>query len=202
MSFIISEDEALKAKLQGLIVADEKNATRAVEVWYAMPDVELRKQSYPYITLELIDSTPAAYRQTAGINVDPDNQGTAAPVSGTAYSYEIPVAYDLMYQIVTYARHPRHDRTIIAHMLETVTPGKRGWLAVPNDLGTETSYRHLFLDEYVKRDTVEDGRRLYRNVFTVTVTSEAKAQATQGTIPSSVKINTTTTDIPSGKQII
>lgn len=202
MSFLISEDEALKAKLQGIVVSDEKNATRQVQVWYAMPDVELRKQEFPFITLELIDSTPASYRQTAGINVDPDNQGTVAPVDGTLYSYEIPVAYDLSYQIVTYARHPRHDRAIIAHLLTHTFPAKRGWLAIENDLGTETAYRHLFLEEYVKRDTVDDGRRLYRNVFTVTVTSEAKAYAVAGTVPTSVDINITTTNIPSDKQII
>jgi hypothetical protein len=202
MTFIVSEDEALKGKLQGFTVADEVNGSRPVEVWYAMPDVELRKQSFPFITIELIDATPAAYRQTAGINLDPDAQGTIAPVEGTVYSYEIPVAYDLSYQITTYARHPRHDRAILAYLLTDVFPAKRGFLAVTNDLGTETSYRHLFLEEYVKRDTVEDGRRLYRNVFTVTITSEAKAQTVQGTIPSSVTLNTTTTHIPSDKQAV
>jgi hypothetical protein len=202
VTFIVNEDEALKAKLQGFTVADEVNSARPVQVWYAMPDIELRKQEFPFITLELIDVVPATYRQTAGINVDSDNQGTVAPVAGTAYSYEIPVAYDLSYQITTYARHPRHDRAIVAHFLNDVFPAKRGWLAVDNELGTETSYRHLFLEEYVKRDTVEDGRRLYRNVFTVTVTSEAKAQAVQGKVPSNVGINTTTTHIPLDKQII
>lgn len=202
MSFLISEDEALKAKLQGLTVTDEKNNSRSVAVWYAMPDVELRNQSFPFITVELIDATPAAYRQTAGVNVDPDNQGTIAPVDGTLYTYEIPVAYDLSYQIVTYARHPRHDRAIISHLLTNIFPAKRGWLAIKNDLGTETAYRHLFLEEYVKRDTVDDGRRLYRNVFTVTVTSEAKAYAVTGTVPDSVNINTTTTNIPPDKQIV
>lgn len=202
MSFILSEDEALKAKLQGFTVSDEKNATRSVQVWFAMPDVELRKQEFPFMTLELIDATPAAYRQTSGINVDPDAQGTIAKVTGTVYSYEIPLAYDLSYQITTYARHPRHDRAILAYLLNDVLPAKRGFLAIENDLGTETGYRHLFLEEYVKRDTVEDGRRLYRNVFTVTVTSEAKAQTVQGKVPSSVNINTTTTHIPSDQQPI
>jgi hypothetical protein len=203
MSFLISEDAALKTKLQGFRVADEKNANRLVEVWYANPDVETRNQSYPYMTIELLDASWASYRQMSGIMVDPDKQGTVAPVAGTLYSYEIPVPYDLIYQITTYARHPRHDRAIIAHLLNTIFPAKRGWLAVRNDLGTETGYRHMFLEEFTKRDTIEDNRRLYRNVLTVTVTSEGAAQGTvAGTVPTAVNINTTTTHIPSDKQPI
>ena len=203
MSFILSEDLALKTLLTGIVVADDKNATRSVGVWFANPDLESRAQSYPYITIELLDFDPATYRQHSGIFVDNDLQGTIAPVSGTDYVYEIPIAWDLMYQITTYSRHPRHDRAIIAHLLNKVFVSKRGYLAVPNDLGTETSYRHLILEEFTKRDTIEDNRRLYRNVFTVTVSSEGTAASYTTTKEvSTVKINTVIDDIPSGQQPI
>lgn len=201
MSFINSEDEALKNLLKGIKVADEKNADREVGVWFAMPDAELRKQSFPFMTIELIDTQVAGYRQHAGLLYDSDFQGTVAPVAGVTHAYEIPVPWDLVYQITTYARHPRHDRAIIAHLLNKVFPAQRGYLPVENDLGTETGYRHLFLDEYTKRDTVEDGRRLYRNVFTVTVTSEGSSVAS---LPApdveEVLINPTTTHIPDDLQ--
>jgi len=203
MSFILSEDLALKTLLTGIVVADDKNATRSVGVWFANPDLESRAQSYPYITIELLDFDPATYRQHSGIFVDNDLQGTITPVTGTDYIYEIPVAWDLMYQITTYSRHPRHDRAIIAHLLNKVFVSKRGYLTVPNDLGTESSYRHLILEEFTKRDTIEDNRRLYRNVFTVTVSSEGTAATytTSGNTVSTVKINkATTADIPSGQQ--
>jgi hypothetical protein len=205
MSFILSEDAALKSLLTGITVADDKNATRSVGVWFANPDVESRSQSYPYITIELLDANPATYRQTSGIFVDSDLQGTIAPAAGTAYNYEVPVPWDLVYQITTYSRHPRHDRAILSYLLNKVFISKRGYLAVPNDLNTETSYRHLTLEEFVKRDTIEDNRRLYRNVFTATVTSEGTAATytTTTTAISAVKINTkTTADIPSGQQPI
>jgi len=203
MSFILSEDLALKTLLTGITVADEKNSSRPVGVWFAYPDVESRNQSYPFITIELLDFAPATDRQTSGLFVDNDLQGTIAPTSGTAYTYEIPVPWNLVYQLTTYSRHPRHDRTIIAYLLNNIFVAKRGYLAVPNDLNTETAYRHLTLDEFVKRDTIEDNRRLYRNVFTVTVTSEGTAATYSVTNPAitSVKINTkTTADIPSGQQ--
>lgn len=203
MSFILSEDLALKTLLTGIVVADDKNATRSVGVWFANPDIESRAQSYPYITIELLDFDPAGYRQHSGIFTDNDLQGTIAPVAGFDYTYEIPVAWDLMYQITTYSRHPRHDRAIIAYLLNRVFVSKRGYLAVPNDLGTESSYRHLILEEFTKRDTIEDNRRLYRNVFTVTVSSEGTAASyTLTQEVSTVKINTIITDIPSGQQPI
>lgn len=205
MTFILSEDAALKSLLSGIVVADEKNASRQVGVWYAYPDVESRDQKFPFITIELIDFTPAVARQHSGIFIDNDLQGTVAPGPASSYTYEIPIPWDLTYQITTYSRHPRHDRAIMAHLLNKVFIAKRGYLPVLNDLGTETSYRHLTLDEFIKRDTIEDNRRLYRNVFTVTVTSEGTAatysQAT--TAITSVNINKkTTNDIPPGQQPI
>jgi hypothetical protein len=205
VSFILSEDNALKTLLTGIVVADEKNATRPVGVWFANPDLESRAQSYPYITIELLDFDPATYRQHSGLFQDNDVQGTIAPSGNITYTYETPIAWDLMYQITTYSRHPRHDRAIIAHLLNRVFISKRGYLAVPNDLGTQTSYRHLILEEFTKRDTIEDNRRLYRNVFTVTVSSEGTAvtYVTTGNTVSSVNINeVTTADIPPGQQPI
>lgn len=199
MSFITSEDEALKALLRGIVVADEKNGTREVEVWFTKPDVESRSQSYPFITVELLDFTWASYRQASGLIVDSDAQGTITPTADSAYTYETPVAWDLVYQVTTYARHPRHDRAIMAHLLNKVFPAKRGYLAIENDLGTETGYRHLFLEEFTKRDAVEDGRRLYRNVFTVIVSSEGTADL-KGPTPEvqEVFLNSETTHIPDG----
>jgi hypothetical protein len=172
--FIIAEDLALKTLLQGMTVSDEKNASRQVKVWFGYPDVEVRTQEFPFVTIDLIDMIPANERQTSGMLTDNDYRGTIAPISGRTYSYEIPVAFDLVYQITTYARNPRHDRAII-HQLTTKFPSKYGGLLVPNELGTETSRRHMFLDGFAKRDAVEGetgNRRLLRNIYTVRIVSE------------------------------
>lgn len=203
MSFTLSEDEALKSILKGFRVADEKNASREVGVWYANPDVEIRNQSYPYMTIELLDYVRATYRQSYGVIVDNDKQGTTAPVDNIVYTYAVPVPWDITYQIVTYARHPRHDRAIIDFLLNQVFPGQRGYLPVKDDLGTHTGYRHLILEDFTKRDTIENGKRLYRNVFTITVSSEGSAFGpAQTPVAQSVRINTTTPDIPPDLQPI
>jgi len=199
MSVIIAEDQALKTLMQGITVSDEKNNTRSVQAWFSNPDPELRNQSYPYVTIELIGVEWANYRQASGFFIDNDRQGTVSPSSGEVFEYEVPAAWDLMYQITSYSRHPRHDRAIIAHLLNNDFVANRGFLPVPNELGTQTSYRHIILQDFAKRDTVEDGRRLFRNVFTVLVTSESTPDSGDSVAwVEEVLINENPTNIPSG----
>jgi hypothetical protein len=199
LTFILAEDTALKSLLQGISVVDEKSISRPVKVWFGFPDVEVRAQDYPYMTIELLDVSPSNERQHSGFLYDNDFRGTIAPVEGISYEYEYPVAYDLIYQVTSYARHPRHDRAIIYQFLNEKVPHKFGQIAIPNELGTETSYRHIFLDGFIKRDLIEEGRRLLRNVFTVRVVSEmtpAQAATAIGTVEE-VNINIETSYIPS-----
>lgn len=173
--FIVAEDLALKTFLQGMEVSDEKDNTRSVKVWFGYPDIELRNQEFPFITIDLVDIVPANDRQHQGQFYDNDFRGTIAPTETSVYYYDIPVAYDLIYQITTHARHPRHDRALM-YMLLNKFPSKYGKLAVPNQLGTETSYRSMFLDGFTKRDGVEEDtgglRRILRNALTIRVISE------------------------------
>ena len=205
--FILAEDAAIKTWLSGIIVTDEKNASRPVAVWYGYPDVEVREVGFPFITIDLTDIAPGNDRQTSGYSYDNDNRGTIAPQAGVLYKNHIPVAYDISYQLTTYCRHPRHDRAIIYQMLNKF-PSKFGFLSVPNQLDaphTEYSGRSMFLDGFAKRDAVsgETGdRRLLRNVFSIRVLSEmtpAVAQSALNTVQF-VNINTTITGIPSGYQ--
>jgi hypothetical protein len=172
--FIVAEDLALKSLLQGMVVGDEKTAERPVKVWFGYPDVEVRAQEFPFITIDLIDVVPASDRQTSGKMSDPDYRGTVAPEAGITYVFDIPVAYDLVYQVTTYARNPRHDRALLYQMFNKF-PSKFGKLSVPNQIGTEIGYRSMFVDGFVKRDAVDGetgNRRTLRNVYTVRVISE------------------------------
>lgn len=174
MTFLLEEDAALKASLSGITVTDEKNANRPVNVWFGYPDVEIRTQDFPFITIDLISMRNATERQSSGEIYDSNFRGTIAPVNGVFYKYEIPVAYDLIYQITSYSRHPRHDRAII-FQLNQKFPAMRGHLAVPNALGTSTAYRHMFLESFYKQDSAEGqngNKRLLRNIYTVRVVSE------------------------------
>jgi hypothetical protein len=184
--FLLAEDAALKAHLSGITVSDEKNPNRPVGVWFGYPDVEIREQTYPFITIDLMAVRNAVERQTSGVIYDGDYSGTVAPVNGVFYKYEVPIAYDLLYQVTSYSRHPRHDRAIIFQLSQKF-PGMRGHLAVPNELGTHTAYRHMFLESTMKNDKAEGengNKRLLRNIYTVRVISEmTPATASAAPIP-------------------
>ena len=185
MTFILAEDAALKTHVSGLKVADEKNANRTVNVWFGYPDVEVRTQNYPFITLDLIDIRHASERQHSGYYYDSDRQGTIANQSSKFYGYEVPMAYDLIYQVVSYSRHPRHDRAI-AFQLHNKFPAMRGYLAVPNALGTSTAQRHMFLEDFVKLDRAEGengNKRTLRNIYTVRIVSEMTPATAAKIIP-------------------
>jgi len=199
LTFILAEDAALKNYLGGLTVSDEKAPVRPVKVFFGYPDVEITVQTYPYITLELIDVRVAKDRQTTGRMYDSDNRGTVAPVVNRVYGYDMPIPYDLVYQVSSYARNPRHDRAILFQMQQRF-PAQYGSLEVSNALGTETAYRHMFLDGFVKRDMIEDGRRLFRNAYTVRVVSEMTPYGANNALSTvqTVEINRITNEIPDG----
>jgi hypothetical protein len=134
------------------------------------------------LVIELYDIQAANDRQSSGFWTDNTNRGTVLPQEGLTYDYYAPIVWDLMYQVTSYSRNPRHDRAIMYQMLNQKLPGKYGHLVVPDANGSgKVVARHMFLEGFVKRDTIEDGRRLLRNVFSVRVLSEmTPAQALTG----------------------
>lgn len=167
--FILNEDKALRDWLTDIYVSDDKNANRKVGVWFGQPDVEVTNQSYPYITIDLIDAREATERAHRGI-IDlwyvPD--GADAPEVGKGYVTDYPIAYNLDYQITTYARQPRHDRAIMRALLQDKFGGRMHTLYIPED----DTQRSMFLISSQKRDSTEDKRRLFSNAYTVRVFSE------------------------------
>jgi len=180
VSFLLSEDKALRDLLKGVTVTDQKadggtGATRNVGVWFGQPDQELRNQSYPYIVIDMVDIGEDTSRAMRGIvkpeyipdpEFLPDGVTPFDPeVHDWKMHWPIPVMID--YQVTTYARQPRHDRQILAELTATRLPLRFGVLET--DDGT---VRRLDVIGVSKRDVTESGKRLFVNVFTVRVSSE------------------------------
>ena len=166
MPFILNEDKALKKVLGGITVSDAKVSSRPVGVWFGQPDVEIRDQSYPYITIDLIDIVEERERENKGIIQIPYTP--EGYTSGTVYKTEVPIPVAIDYQVTSYARQPLHDRGIITALLTNILPFRYGTLEIPED----KTIRRLELLGYNKRDTTEQGKRLFVNVFTIRVSSE------------------------------
>jgi hypothetical protein len=170
MTFLLSEDKALREKLAGITVTDQKadaSATqREVGVWFGVPDQEIRTQSYPYITIDMIDIVRDTQREMRGktnaeylkpYNWDPQ----------TEFQIDLPIPVNIDYQVTTYSRHPRHDREIIAKLLSLKLPIRFGVLELDDN-----TVRRLDVLDVNKRDMVENGKRLFMNAITIRVSSE------------------------------
>lgn len=175
MTFLFNEDAALKTLLKSRVkVSDAANHSRPVGVWFRQPDLEIREQSYPYLTIEMVDISEAKDRRHSGFTTLPYVPDGAFDVDGhvvrsdTQYITETPIPVDIDYQVSSYSRHPHHDRQIISTILTQIMPFRHGVLKIPED-GT---VRRLELMGYAKRDMTEQGKRLFVNVFSIRINSE------------------------------
>ncbi|CAB4166925.1 hypothetical protein UFOVP964_24 [uncultured Caudovirales phage] len=219
MTFLLSEDEALRNLLKDMVVTDQKSVTEAgpqrkVGVWFGQPDQEIRGQSYPYITIDMIDIAEDFQRAMRGranpwYMQDPTNmvdgvqaaQGVqgidAVPYDPTIHGWDIsyPIPVNIDYQITTYARQPRHDREILAQLLYTKIPFRFAILE-PDD----HTVRRLDVLDISKRDVTEQGKRLFVNAITVRVSSEI-APETYNQMYKALQVIATGPDTPQSQVI-
>lgn len=173
--WLIAEDEALKAYLQGVTVTDETapEGGRPVPVWFRLPEMEERTRTYPYITLDLIDIVVAENRTQVGhLNIDKLGYTPPDPImawtDGHSRTADWPVPVDLHYQITSVARSARHDRQLQRAFWQKF-PGKWGTLRVAND---QTDRTMQLIGRASAHDVDEFGKRQFRANYTVTVASE------------------------------
>jgi hypothetical protein len=219
MTFLLSEDEALKNLLKGIVVTDQKAAgtqqtTRNVDVRFGQPDQEISDQKYPYIIIDMIDIAEDTARAMRGMAKpvyldDPTNMvnatetDPAVPYDPETNNWMIhwPIPVNIDYQVTTYSRQPRHDREILAQILYNKIPMRFAVLEPEdgNSRGIGT-VRRLDLLDISKRDVTEQGKRLFVNAFTVRVSSEI-AETTYNQVYKALQVNVTG-PADSGSQII
>lgn len=210
MAFLLSEDEALRNLLLEMYVTDQKSVTeegpqRKVKVYFGQPDQELRDQTYPYITIDMIDIAEDTARAMRGrvrpeYLPDPGNMvnavqdvNPAVPFDPDFHGWDInyPVPVNIDYQITTYCRQPRHDRELLAQLLYTRLPLRFGVLETDDN-----TVRRLDVLDISKRDITEQGKRLFVNAFTVRVSSEIAAETYNKLYKVQILQVTGTTDNP------
>jgi hypothetical protein len=186
MTFLLSEDDALRNKLLGITVTDQKaegdNRPREVGVWFGQPDQELRAQNYPYITLNLIDVERDPSREMRG-TTDASYLKPEDFDETKGFLTDIPIPVNLDYQITTFARHPRHDRAVLSQLLVNKLPIRFGVLEIDDN-----TVRRLDVLSVAKRDATEQAKRLFMNVITVRVSSEI-SPGTYNTLSKVTQVN-------------
>lgn len=182
MTFLLSEDKALRELLQGITVHDQRadadDVPRPVGVWFGQPDQELRNQGYPYITIDMIDINRDPAREMRGL-VSPEYLTPDGLPDTQRFEIPVPIPVTIDYQITTYARQPRHDRELITQVLYQKLPFRFGGLnileksTVSGSTTTNTyTTRRLDVLDVSKRDITEQAKRLFINTITVRISSE------------------------------
>ena len=166
----LTEDKALRELLTGMTVQDQRSdaegVARPVGVWFGMPDQEIRNQNYPYMTIDLIDILEDRTRAMRGV-ISPDYLTPTTLANNKGWEVDYPIPVNLDYQITTYARQPRHDRELLTQLLYAKLPFRFGTLLTADD-----TIRRLDVLDVSKRDTVEQGKRLFMNAITIRVSTE------------------------------
>ena len=194
--FLLAEDEALKEHMKGIVVADDRNATRPVKVFFRYPENETEKE-FPFITIEMVSMNYARNRQhsehtlyysstlAASTPYDPnfvgyypsemdqDDLAQLLQSEGTdlltTSSY---IQLDLMYQVSTYTRNALHDRQLTSYILRNKLKLRNNSLVVPAD-GT---VRRLDLLDWSQADILDQEagyrKRIFRKVYTVQINAE------------------------------
>lgn len=170
--FLLDEDRALRDLMKGIVVSDNANSARNVEAWFGHPDIELREQKYPYITVDLLEIHEGIDRVHRGDLYLPDGPpewwGHPPLAPGHVWVGEMPTPVDLIYQVGTWSRNPRHDRQILR---ACITGGRTSLRA--GVIQTADGYvRRLDYLGHVKRDREEGGKRLFNNIFRLRMSSE------------------------------
>jgi hypothetical protein len=119
----------------------------------------------------MIDVQRDASREMRGI-VAPAYLAPANLDANQDWTIPMPIPVNIDYQITSYARHPYHDRAILAQLIGQYLPIRSGILFC-ND-GTQ---RRLDVLDISKRDVTEQAKRLFINAVTVRVTSEIVQEA-------------------------
>lgn len=194
--FLLAEDAAVKARFSNLTVRDDRENARPVQVFFRYPEAETER-SYPFITIEMIDIVHARNRQhsesqivyarstTTGASAfggpdamdywpsrisDLDTVQNSSQYDFLVSNEFVPV--DILYQVSTYTRSALHDRQLSAQMLSTITPFRRGFIAVPED-GT---MRRFDLLDWTTADLLdsESGyrKRIFRKIYTLQMSAE------------------------------
>lgn len=213
MSWLYSEDAALKNKLQGLQVIDgNAPGGRTVPVRFKLPEDELANLSYPILIIEHLGLYPDPEREHRAassyqIPYAPEGfaqwgygDGELGPTldpSQSPYRGFFPIPYNFDYKVTLFGRFmTQHVRPLTAVLLtEHYLPYHFGYLQVPQD-GTVRSMFLLGGPEYSYAKD-EDNKRLFAVTFRVRVFSELvqNVQSLESYGGTLVPVNTVSLDL-------
>jgi hypothetical protein len=178
MPWLLNEDENLKKKMQGIMLSDSVAGEdgRPVPVWFRYPETEIAPRTpefnYPLIVIEhvaLTRNTELEHRGYIPIRYEPDFPDRVPDGEGDLWG-DFPIPYNIDYAITTYSRKARQSRELTAILCQfEYLPTRWGFLTIDQD---NTIRRQDLLDGPRPLDTIEDGKRIFRQRWVIRVATE------------------------------
>lgn len=179
MPFLLAEDTALKAKLQGLVVHDATSgsADRKVLVRYANPEYELADATFPLVLIShtrIAKDEDREHRGMVTVGYAPEGYepwDDLMDPNKSPYRAEVPIPLNIDYQIDAFARKELHLIEMVGQISRFhFLPARLGYLAVEAD----NTVRRLDLlggpDFTESKD--QQGKRLFAATWAIRISSE------------------------------
>lgn len=178
--FILAEEDALKRYLQNIMVPTRPDTTGQTEVgvWFRFPQGE-RNIKYPFITIDMIDVSPAYELWTSEYVVNTEglyrpsvSPDLPDPNTDMNWSIRPYLPFHLTYQITVHARSSFHDKYLTSLFFTDIIPPRPFWFGVEAD----NTWRRCEMLDFAQQDipeTTESGsKRIFRKMYTISFLAE------------------------------
>ncbi|WP_033322063.1 hypothetical protein [Actinomadura atramentaria] len=174
MPWIFNEDGALKSRLQGMKVTDVNAPDgRPVQVRFRLPESELGDLTFPAVIIDHRSVERDPDREHRGLTIFgylPEGEAPATEDEPFGPN-EIPVPYNIDYQVTVLSRKAVHHVDLIGQVARFERlPARFGALPIPQD-GTVRRLDLLGGPE-LSTDRDADGKRLFTATYLIRVSTE------------------------------
>jgi hypothetical protein len=186
LGYISREDEALKRHLSVIRAHDTNRPDGfAVPVYFRTPEDEQRRQTYPYIVIDMLNLARDPGREHRGVWTINGANGyypVGTPTDGAIARTDMPIPMVVTYQVSAVSRFYQHDREMTVQLMYGPLEPRFGALDMGDVVGPDdelrvtddNSSRRLDILSGPTESPIRDGdrKRLFRTVWTVGMSSE------------------------------
>ena len=189
LGMYLDEDMGLKNSLSGLTVTDlnaRDNEPRPVPVWFLNPEREVRRITYPSITINFLSERVAHEREHRGRVLFYYKTLQDVPLDGDAFLGDYPIPMDLDYQIVVHTRVNQHMSQLNGRLMQGPLHPRFAQINCPG--GT---VRRLEVMGMTTANGQDGDKRIFRHMYQVRIPTEVEYVPTAHTRVSEIILRMT-----------
>jgi len=180
--WLLAEDEAIKEQFSGWTVTGREGQEIPVKAFFSWPEKEIIERRVPFITVDLVGIERAAEREHRGLvdytQMAYEHYGYPEVNGETdALITDLPVPYDLTYQVTAHCFFAQHDRELMAKILTYCIRDRYASVIAAN-----TNRRVTILSTSPLSGRDEHNRRIFRQAIVLQIPSEIPEPVAEGAI--------------------